>query len=171
MEDQMSTSENPAYRVLNTNSEARESIALLIASAEQELMIFDRTPITLRERGLGRPEITEKMRSMLLGGKYRKIRIALHEVQSLESELPRLVSLLGHFGGQVMIHRVTGAARQVEDVLFLADEGSVWRKPVYSHPRSVVHFGDKASAKPYLERFEEIWSSSELAVTDRQAGL
>jgi len=147
----MSTSENPAYRVLNTNSEARESIALLIASAEQELMIFDRTPITLRERGLGRPEITE--------------------VQSLESELPRLVSLLGQFGGQVMIHRVTGAARQVEDVLFLADEGSVWRKPVYSHPRSVVHFGDKASAKPYLERFEEIWSSSELAVTDRQAGL
>jgi hypothetical protein len=167
----MKTSENPTYRVLNTNSEARDAIALLIASAEQELMIFDRTPVTLRERGLGKPEITEQMRVMLLGGKYRKVRIALHEVQGLESELPRLISLLGQFGGQVMIHRVTGAARQVEDVLFLADGGSVWRKPVYSHPRSVMNFGDEAGAKPYLERFEEIWSASELAVTDRQSGL
>ena len=167
----MNASDNPTYRILDTNSEARESIALLIASAEQELMIFDRTPVTLRERGLGKSDITEQLRSMLLGGKYRKIRIALHEVQSLESELPRLVSLLGQFGGQVMIHRVTGAARQVEDVLFLADGDSVWRKPVYSHPRSVMNFGDEASAKPYLERFEEIWASSELAITDHQSGL
>jgi hypothetical protein len=156
---------------MNTNSEARDAVASLIASAKQELMIFDRTPIALRERGLGKPEVNEQMRSMLLGGKYRKIRIALHEVQSLESELPRLVSLMGHFGGQVMIHQVTGAARQIEDVLFLADGDSVWRKPVYSHPRSVMNFGDKASAKPYLERFEEIWGSSELAITDRRSGL
>lgn len=167
----MSTSENPTYRVLDTNADARESIALLIASAQQELMFFDRTPIAMRERDLGKPETIKHMRAMLIGGKFRKIRIALHEVQGFESELPRLITLLQQFGGQIMIHRTTGVARQVEDVLIVADERSVWRKPVYSHPRSVMNFDDKVGAKPYVERFEEIWISSELAVTDRQSGL
>jgi hypothetical protein len=167
----MSAPENPAYRVMNTNSEARDAIAELIASAKQEIMIFDRTPITLRERDIGRPEAIEQMRALLLGGKFRKIRIALQQVQGLESELPRLISLLGQFGGQVLIHQVTGAARQVQDVLILADAHSVWRKPVHSHPRSVMNFADEVSVKPYLERFEEAWADSELAIADRQSGL
>jgi hypothetical protein len=167
----MSVPENPAYRVMNTNAEAREAIATLIASAKQEIMIFDRTPITLRERDIGRPEPIEQMRALLLGGKFRKIRIALQDVQGLESELPRLVALLAQFGGQVLIHKATGAARQVQDVLILADAHSVWRKPVYSHPRSVMNFADEVSVKPYVERFEEVWINSELAIADRQSGL
>ncbi len=167
----MTAPENPAYRVMDTNTEAREAIASVIASATQEIMIFDRSPITLRERDIGRPEPIDKMRTLLLGGKYRKIRIALQEVQGLESELPRLIALLGQFGGQVLVHRVTGAARQVQDVLILADQHSVWRKPVYSHPRSVMNFADEVSVKPYAERFEELWAESELAIADRQSGL
>jgi hypothetical protein len=167
----MTAPENPAYRVMDTNTDARDAIARVIASATQEIMIFDRTPITLRERDVGRPEPIEQMRTLLLGGKFRKIRIALQEVQGLETELPRLVSLLGQFGGQVLVHRVTGAARQVQDVLILADRHSVWRKPVYSHPRSVMNLADEVSVKPYVERFEEVWSESELAVADRQSGL
>ena len=167
---EMTTPENP-YRVMDTNAEARKAITTVIASAKQDIMIFDRTPVTLRERGVGHPELNDQMRTLLIGGKYRKIRIALQDAQGIEGELPRLVALLSQFGGQVLVHRVTGAARQVQDVLILADHHSVWRKPAYSHPRSVMNLADEVSAKPYVNRFEEIWAESELAITDHQSGL
>jgi hypothetical protein len=165
------TDERPPYRLMDSNIDARVAIADVLASAKQELAIFDRTPTSLREREYGTIAATERMRQLLLGGKLRKIRIALNETQGIESELPRLVALLGQFGGQVAIHRVLGAAREVQDVLCIADDHSVWRKPVYTHPRSILRLGDIVEAKPYIERFNEIWSASELAVTDRQAGL
>ena len=167
----MNIPENSAYRVIESNGEARTAIREIIDSATQEVMIFDRTPTTLRDRDVGSPEIIDVMRKMLLGGKFRKIRVVLQEVQGIEGDLPRLVALLAQFGGQVVIHRAVGVARDLQDVMLVADAHSAWRKPVHSHPRSVVNLRDAAAVKPYLERFEEIWVNSELAVADRQSGL
>ena len=167
----MNSPENSAYRVIESNSQARAAIREIIDAAQQEIMIFDRTPTTLRDRDVGSPEIIDTMRTMLLGGKFRKIRVVLHEVQGIEGELPRLIALLAQFGGQVVIHRAVGAARDLQDVLMLADAHSAWRKPVHAHPRSIVNLRDATAVKPYLERFEEIWINSELAVADRQSGL
>lgn len=159
------------YRLMNTNSEAREAIRAVVESATQSIWVFDRSPQTLRERDFDRPEMVEIMSRMLQGGRMRQLRIALHEVTGIEGELPRVVALLGRFGSQVAIHRVTGAAREVEDVMLIADAHSVWRKPVHSHPRSIANLHDEVAARPYIERFGEVWEGSELAVTDRQAGL
>lgn len=167
----MNAPDSPTHRIMESSVEARAAIAHLIASARQEIMVFDRTPATLRDRDIDRPEMIEAMRSLLLGGKFRKIRIVLQEVQGIEGELPRLTALLAQFGGQVAIHRALGAAREVQDVLILADAESVWRKPVYSHPRSILYLADAMNVSPYLERFEEIWVNSEMAVADRQSGL
>ena len=167
----MNTPDNAVYRIIESNAEARTAIREIIDSARQEIMIFDRTPVTLRDRDIGRPELIETMRGMLLGGKFRNIRVVLQDVQGIESEVPRLTNLLAQFGGQVIIHRAVGAARDVQDVLILADAHSVWRKPVHTHPKSIINLRDDAAVKPYLERFEEIWINSELAVADRQSGL
>jgi hypothetical protein len=34
-----------------------------------------------------------------------------------------------------------------------------------------MNLADEVSAKPYVNRFEEIWAESELAITDHQSGL
>lgn len=167
----MKDSDRPFHRIMDTNGEALAAVAEVIASARQEIMIFDRTPATLRERDIGRPESIDTIRTMLLGGKFRKLRVVLQELQGIETELPRLTALLAQFGGQIAIHRAIGAARDVQDVLVLADAHSVWRKPVHTHPRSILDCGDEASVKPYLERFEEIWINSELAINERHSGL
>jgi hypothetical protein len=171
MSDNSSSTPASEYSILDSNADARLAIAEVLASATQEISIFDRTPQTLRDRDLGRPEVIETLRALLTGGRNRRLRIALHEVTGIETELPRLMNLLGQLGAQIAIHRVNGAAREVEDVLILADDHSFWRKPVHSHPRSIFQRRDPTAARVYRERFGEIWESSELAVTDRPAGL
>ncbi len=167
----MSENDRPSYRILDTNADAKQAIVEVLASARQNIAMFDRTPQTLRDRAVDRPANIEIMRQMLLGGRNRTIHIALQETQGIESELPRLINLMSQFGQQVSINRVTGAAREVEDVMILADDHSVWRKPVHSHPRSILRLDDRIDARAYVERFAEIWESSERAVADRQSGL
>ncbi|MEI6737200.1 MAG: hypothetical protein WCL29_01830 [Pseudomonadota bacterium] len=162
------------YRLMDSQAEAKVSIGEVIAHAKYELMIFDQSPTTLREREFGRPQNIDLMRALLLGSRKnraRRIRIALHEIQGIESEMPRLISLLGQFSDLLSIHRTTGAARIVQDVLLIADEDAIWRKPVATHPRSIVTLHDANETKPYIDRFEEIWLLSENAVSDRGAGL
>jgi hypothetical protein len=167
----MSDAERPSYRILDSNTDAKQAIVEVLSSAQQGIAIFDRTPQSLRDREIDRPANIEIMRQMLLGGRHRTVRVALHETQGIESELPRLINLMSQFGQQVSINRVTGSAREVEDVMLIADDHSVWRKPVFSHPRSIVRLEDRIDARAYVERFTEIWEGSERAVSDRQAGL
>ncbi len=159
------------YQVMDTRAEAREAIRRVIKHAKQSLVIFDRTPETLKERELGRPESIEILRQLMLRDRNHRVRIALNETLAIESELPRLVALLSQFGSQLQIHRTVGVAREIQDVLMLADSDAVWRKPVATHPRSIVSIGHIVDIEPYVQRFEEIWLSSEPAVSDRMAGL
>ncbi len=162
------------YRLMDSQAEAKTSIAEVIAHARHELMIFDQSPTTLKEREFGRPQIIELMRELLLGSQKNRacrIRVALHETGGIESELPRLISLLGQFSDLLSIHRTTGAARTVQDVLLIADGDAMWRKPVAAHPRSIVTIHDATEVKPFIDRFEEIWLLSENSVSERGTGL
>jgi hypothetical protein len=165
------SNEDIFYRVLDGRSDADEAVQRVIRHAKHSISMLDVSPQTIRERGLGRPEMIELMRQLLLGNRSRQIRIALHETREIETELPRLVTLLSQFSTQLHIQRTVGAAREIQDVMLLSDDNAYWRKPVASHPRSVVSIGSAPDAVPYLERFEEVWVNTEPAVSDRATGL
>lgn len=162
------------YRVMDSKLDALEAIDQVIAHAQQELMIFDQSPKTLRDRGYGRPQNIEVMHQFLLGSKNsraRHIRISLQDTQGIEIELPRLMTLLGQHADLLTIRRAEGDARSVRDVLLIADDDAIWRKPVASHPRSIVVIHDANDVKPYLDRFAEIWQLSGHTVSARSTGL
>ncbi len=162
------------YRVMDSQAEALEAIDQVIAHAQQELMIFDQSPKTLRDRGYGRPQNVDVMRQFLLTSKNsraRHIRISLQDTQGIETELPRLMTLLDQHADLLTIRRAEGDARSVQDVLLIADKDAVWRKPVASHPRSIVVIHDANDVKPYLDRFAEIWQLSGNTVSARSTGL
>ncbi len=174
----MTPSPNPPpariHRIMDSQAEAREAIHSVLAHARMELMIFDQSPASLTARGLGSPENIEIIRQLLLGGRTgrpRRMRIALHEIQGIEGEIPRLMSLLDQFSDLLTIRRTAGDARNVQDVLLIADDDAVWRKPVASHPRSIVTLHDANEVKPYLDRFAEIWQLSADQVSSRHTGL
>jgi hypothetical protein len=162
---------HPHYRIMDSRAEAAEAIAQVLASAQTSLCIVDQSADSLSEREFGRPHVVEQLRKLLLANRSHKIRIALHDTQGIESELPRLVALLDTFSTQLSIQRTLGAAREIQDVMLIADLDAIWRKPVAAHPRSIVSLHDAAAVKPYLERFEEIWSLTENAVSSRGTGL
>jgi hypothetical protein len=166
-----SESGHVVYRVMDSRTDAQIAIQQVLTHAKHRIDIFDQHPLSLREREYGRPQTIELLRTLLLGNRSRLIRIALHEINEIESELPRLMTLMSQFSTQLFIQRTVGIARDVQDVLLLADEDAFWRKPVAAHPRSILSIGSAPDAQPYQERFEEIWSNTEPAVSSRATGL
>jgi hypothetical protein len=169
--DKIDAEKTVFYRLMESKVEAEDAINRVLATANQSLAIFDQSPHALRDRGFGRPQAIEVLRALLLGNRARMIRIALHEVREIETELPRLLTLMSQFSTQLLIHQTTGVARDAQDVMLIADQDAVWRKPVASHPRSIVSIGSEPDAKPFIERFDDIWLNTVPAVSSRATGL
>jgi hypothetical protein len=159
------------YRLMDTRREARVAVAEVLHQATHEIRMFDADPSSLKDRDIGHPTVIEALRQFLLGSRDHKLRIALHSTRSIEVELPRLMALLTQFSGQVQIHRTVGQAVEAKDPMVIADDQHFWRKLHVDHPRSVVTLNSAVDARPFIERFEEIWDQSELAVSGSNLGL
>lgn len=159
------------YRIMDSKVDALAAINEVLARAKSSISIFEVSPVTMREREYGRPDTIQLLRQLMLANRTRKIRIALHETNGIEGELPRLMSLMGDFSTQLFIQRTLGDARNAQDVMLIADDDAVWRKPVATHVRSIVTIHDAADAEPFINRFEEIWALTEYAVSSRGTGL
>jgi hypothetical protein len=162
---------NTEYRLMETVADARVAMAQVLAAATRTLRVFDVNPATLRDREFGLAVNVDLIRAMLLADREHRLHIVLHETKGIEGELPRVIALLRQFSAQISIHRTVGAARNAQDVMAIADDHAIWRKPVANHPRSVFESGDALAIKPYFDRYEEIWESSEHAVSDGALGL
>lgn len=159
------------YRLMDSSGDALTAIDDVISQAQHEIRIFDVSAQTLRARGFGDPERIESLKQLLLANRNNRLQIALHETVGIERELARLMGLLTLFSGQINIHRTVGVAREAKDVMIIADTAHFWRKPYFEHPRSVMTLHDLNATQPFIDRFEQIWESTELAVTGSTAGL
>ena len=173
MQETHSTLPSPekVYRLMETRSEARAAIAEVLGLARRDIRLFDSDPNMLKDREFGEPARIDALRKLLLASRDHRLRIALHDTRGIETELPRLVALLTQFSGQIQIHRTVGQAAEARDPMVIADDVHFWRKLHVDHPRSVVTLHSAADARPFVERFEEIWDQSELAVTGSNLGL
>jgi hypothetical protein len=162
---------NPEYRMMETVADARASVAQVLSAATRELRVFDVKPGTLRDREFGVAANVELIRALLLADREHRLYIVLHDTKGIEGDLPRVIALLRQFSAQISIHRTVGAAREAQDTMIIADDHTIWRKPVANHPRSVFECGDLLAIKPYFDRYHEIWEASEHAVSDGALGL
>jgi hypothetical protein len=156
------------YRRLTALAESKEAIDEVIAVAQKTLSIFD---YSLARRGYGSVERIERLRRFLLAGRAHRLRIALHEPDSLERDEPRLVALLRQIPSSIAIHRTIGQARNATDPFVVADDHSVWHQQHHDQPRAIVALHSPADASPLRDRFEEIWELSEPAVSISTTGL
>ncbi|MBL8525669.1 MAG: hypothetical protein JNN20_18465 [Betaproteobacteria bacterium] len=166
-----SSSPAPVYQLLDGTTEATAAIEKVINSAQRELRIFDANPRTLRERGFGSIARIDRLRQLLLASRGHSLHIALHDTSAIESELPRLINLLTQFSGQIRIHRTLEQAAEARDPMIIADDSHFWRRPHIDHPRSVLTLNNAPDTRPFLDRFEEIWEKSELAISGSTLGL
>ena len=155
-------------QLLTGERDALAAIEMVIARAQRRLMVFDHE---LKGRGYNSPQRFETLRTFLLASRQNDIRIALHETRGLEADCARLLMLKQQFPTSVRIHRTIGVARNAQDPLLLADDHSYWHRLHYQHPRSVLLLDSSVDARPLMERFEEIWESSEAAAVGGALGL
>jgi len=158
----------PGYRRISGIAESLEAIDQVIAEAHTTLRIFD---VSLGPRGFNSPKRTEALREFIVAGRAHRLLIALHEPETLERDCPRLLGLLRQFPMSIEIHRTLAQARQAMDPFIVADDHSVWHQLHYTQPRAIVALHSPADASPIVQRFDEIWEQSELAVSATTAGL
>jgi hypothetical protein len=167
-DDPPGESTKPEREILSGDRDALVAIDSVVAAAKRRLLIFD---LSLKPRGFNNPQRCAVLRTLLLAARTNEIRIALHEVQGLESDCPRLIALAQQFPSSIRIHQTIGVARTAQDPFIIADEAAYWHKLHYQHPRSVLATGDIADTLALAERFEEIWESSEPAPVGGVTGL
>ena len=156
------------YKLIEGNVDAQAAIESVIAVAQTKLDIFD---VALKDRGFTSPARIETLNKILLANRSFKVRIALHQPESFAADFPRLMILMQRFSANFAVHRTKGAAREANDPLVIADGEHFWHKLHKDHSRSVMTLYDAVETQPWVDRFEEIWESSELAVSAFTVGL
>jgi hypothetical protein len=158
----------PERTLLQTRSDYQLGFGRVLGLARRELRIFDPD---LSELEMNSAPRVETLSRFLRGGANRRVFIALHDVDYVSKRCPRFVALLGIYASSVLVYRTTGDAAKVQDCFVLADADHLVRRPVTAQARGVLVIGDPKECQPMRERFDEIWESSEPAVSANTTGL
>lgn len=154
--------------MLQTRGDYRSGFGRLLGLVRRELRLFDPD---LSELEMNTAERIDMLARFLRSGPNRRVFIALHDTDYVTRRCPRLIALLGVHASSISIYRTFGDAARVQDCFVLADEDHLVRRPVTAQPRGVLVIGDPKECQPMRERFEEIWESSEPAVSANTTGL
>ena len=152
----------------NSFAESRRALDGIIRSARKIIRIFDKD---LSDAGYRDPARVKLLEALILSGPGASVRIVLHDVRNLDRDSARLMTLFRSHPNAFAIHRTVNTACTAMDALVVADEHSVWHRLHQEQPHTVFVLGDNSSTAPLLNRFEEIWESSEPAVAATVLGL
>jgi hypothetical protein len=158
----------PERTLLQTKADYERGFGRVLGLVRRELRIFDPD---LAELQINSVERVETLARFLRGGPNRRIFIALHDVDYVSKRCPRFIALLGIYASSIFIYRTVGDAAKVQDCFVLADGEHLVRRPVTAQSRGVLVIGDPKECQPMRERFDEIWESSEPAVSANTTGL
>jgi hypothetical protein len=158
----------PERTLLQTRGDYQLGFGRVLGLVHRELRIFDPD---LSELEMNSTERVETLSRFLRGGANRRVFIALHGVDYVSKRCPRFITLLSIYASSIFIHRTTGDAAKVQDCFVLADGDHLIRRPVTAQPRGVLVIADPRECQPMRERFDEIWESSEPAVSASATGL
>jgi hypothetical protein len=168
MSDTPDAPPKPSYRPIFGPADSLAAIDEVVAAAQRTLRVFD---TTLSRRGFNSPARIEALRKFFVAGRAHRLLIALHEIDPMIRECPRLLTLLRQFPMSIEIHRTLAQARNAMDPFVVADDHSVWHQLHHEQPRAIVALHSPADAMPIAQRFDEIWDLSEPAVSATTLGL
>jgi len=157
----------PSQQKLDGIAAYETAIDTVIASAQRNLRIFDRS----LSREYNSPRRYDLLRDFLLASRVNRVQIVVHEPDAIHRDCPRLVNLLKQFSHALAIHRTQPRARRVYDPFLLADDVSYVHRFHYDQPRGVLALGDLNGGQELLGRYEEIWEASDPALSATTLGL
>ena len=154
--------------MLTTRREYLAAVDQLLAMAKRELRVFDPDLLAL---DFNAPPRIELLRSLLASNRNHRVRIALHDVEHVNTRCSRLLRLISTFPAGIIIQRTQGEATRAQDCFVMADDENVVRRPAAPQSRGVLLLDDPNEGFAMRDRFEQIWESSYPAVFATKTGL
>jgi hypothetical protein len=157
----------PTYRRFDTIGEYWTAVDEVLGRARREVLLFD----TSIGPAFDRPHRIALLNVFLAAARTSRLRIMLHDAQSVPRDCPRLCSLLRQFGEKVSINQTLHDARSATDPLLVVDALHAVRRIHYTQPRSVMITDDPVAVRPLHDRLRQIHEASEPAVAPTVLGL
>ena len=154
--------------LLQSRRDAVAALDHLIGAAQSSVQIFDQD---LATTGYDSAVRSELLRAFLLGGRQRRLHIALHRTHLLEAECPRVLSVLRDFSTRSEVRRTMTGVRHAADNLVIVDGMHYWRQLQFDQSRYVVVADDPVATKEMTTRFQEIWEQTTTVALTKVLGL
>jgi hypothetical protein len=157
----------PGYERFDTLAQYWAAFDQTLERARRSIGIFD----VALSATFDRPARIDLLRAFLAADHNNRLRIVLHDAQSIGRDCPRLCGLLRQFSEAVAIHQTTAAARAAADPLLVVDDRHALRRFHHTQQRSALCSEDPVAARALVERFEQIFEASEPALSATVLGL
>jgi hypothetical protein len=158
----------PIYERFDTNEGFQATVDRLLEQPGRELSVFDPDGAALR---LNDPARIERLERFLLASRTRRVYLALHSIDHVTRQCPRLLVLLRRFTHAMQINLTHEEIREVQDAFLVLDSVHYVRRPVAALFRGAMGLGDETEGQALRGRFSEIWAASSPAVSGTTLGL
>jgi len=158
----------PRRETLGTIAAQIAALDEMIGLARQSIRVFDVDLSGMGWNGVGR---TAKIAAFLRARPNASVRIIVHETRWIEGSCPRLTQLLRLYGHAMTIYRTGADAHAVMDPIAIVDGRHFLHRFHIEQPNAEFGIEQPLAAKPFVERFEEIWASGEPGVNATVLGL
>jgi hypothetical protein len=144
--------------LFDSEADYRAAIDLTLAGAQREIRIFDRD---LRGMGLEERARVARLDDFLSSDRDCHLKVVLHDPDSLEAHLPRLLALMREHAHQIAVRRTPEHLRSLSDCWFLADAHSGTIRFHTDHARGKRVTNIPAEIQPWWRRADDLWEECE----------
>ncbi len=145
-----------------------KAISLILANAQQELLIFDQD---LSHGDFASLEKYELFQQFLSSNIVSHLTIILQNTAFFQEQCPRLFSLLKTFGHKMSVHVTNDAAKHAKDCFILVDSQHYIKRIHIDQARFKYALNDRASVEMLNVRFKELQEAIGDVVTVTSLGL
>jgi len=145
-----------------------DAIDLVLASAQQELLIFDQD---LSHGNFASLKKFTLLQEFLSKNITSQLSIILQDATFFQEKCPRLFDLLTAYGHKMSVHVTNSSVKHAKDCFILADGQHYVKRIHIDQARFKYALNDKVSVEALNNRFEEIKEAIQDVVTIKPLGL
>lgn len=145
-----------------------DAIDIVLASAQQELLIFDQDFsrgdfASLEKFGAFQRFLSENANSRLT--------IILHSTTHFKEKCPRLFNLLETYGHKMTVYETDDTAKHAKDCFILADGKHYIKRIHIDHARFKYALSDVETVKQLRSRFDDLLEATQTTLSVTNLGL
>lgn len=154
--------------ILNSEHLYAEAIAIILANAERELLIFDQD---LSRGNFASLQKVDLLKQFLNKSPSSQLTIILQNKQFFEENCPRLRDLMAIYGHKMTVYETNQTAKHAKDCFILADGKGYVKRIHTDQARFVYSLDDRTTVNLLNSRFNELREATQEALTISRLGL